>query len=158
MDTIVLRPFSDADIPRLAAWLDKEYIKKWYHDPDEWLHEVQNRHDEFRFLNHFIVTYTGKPIGFCQYYACEDAKEEWYQGIPLAGSYSIDYLIGEEEFLGKGLGKSIIATLVEKIFSLSGAQRIVVQPEEENKASCNTLLSNGFYFDEANSLYQKDRA
>jgi len=48
-----------------------------------------------------------------------------------------------------GIGKSIIALLVKEIFSLADSERIVVQPDEENKASCNALLSNGFLLSRA---------
>ena len=34
-------------------------------------------------------------------------------------SYGIDYLIGEEAYLGKGFGKEIVTLLVRKVFSFS---------------------------------------
>jgi hypothetical protein len=42
-----------------------------------------------------------KPIGFCQYYLCAQADEDDYNIFPKDGTYSIDYLIGEIEYLGK---------------------------------------------------------
>ncbi|MDR2899105.1 MAG: GNAT family N-acetyltransferase, partial [Clostridiales bacterium] len=74
---------------------------------------------------------------------------------PLNGAYSIDYFIGEEIYIGKGLGKAIIGLLTDKIFSLKDAQRIIVQPDEENNASCNSLLSNGYVLDGENNVYIK---
>ena len=65
----------------------------------------------------------------------------------INGTYSIDYLIGDTEYLGKGFGKNIIQLLIKEIKLHNNAKRIIVQPEQENKAFCNTLLSCGFCFE-----------
>lgn len=155
MNLLKIRVFEDDDIFLMKTWLNKKHVLKWYEDPDDWLAEIYGRFDEFSFINHFIVLYDNKPIGFCQYYTCAEANEDWYGDIPLEGSYSIDYLIGEESYLGKGLGKAIIDLLAKEVFSLNNAQRIIVMPETENIASCKSLLANDFFFDEKNKLYCK---
>ena len=157
MDLLKIRVFEDNDIILMKTWLNKEHVRKWYEDPNDWLTEIYRRFDKFSFVNHFIALYDNKPIGFCQYYTCADANETWYGDIPLAGSYSIDYLIGEENYLGKGIGKAIIDLLVKEVFSLNEAQRIIVLPEIENTASCKSLLANGFTFDEKNKLYLRTK-
>jgi len=149
---LLLRVFEDDDLQLLDKWLHKGYIKKWFEVPDictieDWLHEVKNRNGEFRWLSYFIALSDGFPVGFCTYYKCVDAKEQWYGEISLNGVYSIDYLIGEEEYLGKGIGNKIIKELMEMIFSHEDAKKIIVQPDKSNKASCGVLLSNGFVYD-----------
>lgn len=156
MTNLKLHAIEDKDIPMLKLWLNKDYIIKWYVDPDEWINEINERMGEFSFVKHFIVSLNDTPFGFCQYYTCSDAGEDWYGDTPLKGTYSIDYLIGEEEYLGKGLGKAIVELLIQEIFTLQGAERIIVQPEQENSASCNTLLSSGFIYDEKNKFYYKE--
>ncbi len=158
MNLLELRKIQDDDIPLMKRWLYKDYIIKWYQDPEEWIKEIIQRDNEFKFLNHFIVLYEDKPIGFCQYYKCSDAEEDWYGEIPVKGTYSVDYLIGEEEYLGKGFGKAIIELLVNKIFSIDEAERIIVQPDEENLPSANSLLTNGFCFDKKNHLFIKSKS
>ncbi len=157
MELLKIKAFEDDDMLLMKTWLNKEHVIRWYEDPDDWFTEICGRFDEFGFINHFIALYDEKPIGFCQYYTCADADEDWYGDIPPAGSYSIDYLIGEENYLGKGLGKAIIALLVKEVFSLKEAQRIIVSPETENIASCIALTANGFIFDEKNKLYCRTR-
>ena len=149
---LILRVFEDDDLQLLDKWLHKKYIKKWFEVPDvctieDWLHEVKNRNDEFRWISYFIALSDGCPVGFCTYYKCVDAKEHWYGDISLDGAYSIDYLIGEKEYLGKGIGNDMIGKLVEMIFSYEDAKKIVVQPDKNNKASCSVLLSKGFVLD-----------
>jgi len=158
-DMIELRAFEDSDLQLLDKWLHKEYIKKWFEVPnictiDDWLHEVKNRNGEFKWITYFVALWNDCPIGFCLYYKCMDAKEDWYKDMSLDGTYSIDYLIGEDNYLGKGLGKKMVAKLVEMIFSHANAKRIIVQPDKNNVASGNVLLANGFTCDEANNIYE----
>ena len=81
-------------------------------------------------------------------------RDEDFGSLPIAGSYGIDYLIGEEACLGKGLGKEMITSLVDVVFSLPDAQRVTADIEKANKASERTLLSCGFtLFDTECSRY-----
>ncbi|MGO5051019.1 GNAT family N-acetyltransferase [Lachnospiraceae bacterium LCP25S3_G4] len=64
--------------------------------------------------------------------------------MPLEGTYGIDYFIGEESCLGKGLGKHMIALLVDKIFSFPDALKVTADIDKNNRASEKTLLSCGF--------------
>lgn len=84
-----------------------------------------------------------RPIGLCLYYKCVDNGED-FGNLPLQGTYGIDYLIGEEAYLGKGLGKSMVTLLVEYIFSFPDALRITTDIDKNNKASEGTLLACGF--------------
>ena len=151
-----MRTFEDDDLQLLEKWLHKEYIRKWFEVSgvctiDDWLYEVKNRDGKFKWINYFIALCEDSPVGFCIYYKCLDAKEDWYGDISLDGVYSMDYLIGEEDYLGKGIGKKMIAKLTKMIFSHENAKRIIVQVDKNNKASCNVLLSSGFVFD--NNIY-----
>jgi RimJ/RimL family protein N-acetyltransferase len=105
MNRIALRPINERDLALLTLWFNKNYILKWYHDADEWLHEIKERHGVFSWIKHFIVLDGETPIGFCQYYDCFYAKEDWYSVNKPHDTYSIDYLIGEESYLRKGYGK-----------------------------------------------------
>lgn len=46
-----------------------------------------------------------------------------------------------------------LSALNNIIFETTDAERIIVQPEKENHASCNTLLAAGYVYDEENELY-----
>lgn len=144
------RLFNDGDLPMVETWLNKEHVKRWYEIPhlevtiDDWMYEMKERHGKFEWLTHLVVLWQDRPIGLCQYYKCVDSEGEDFGSLPLAGSYGIDYLIGEESFLGKGLGKKMIALLVDRIFSFSDAHRVTADIDRENKASENALLSCGF--------------
>ena len=153
MNILKLKPVEDSDIQQIEIWLHKEHVLKWYHDADEWLNEIKERNGMFGFLNHFIVLKENEPIGFCQYYDCFDAKEHWYSVNNPNELFSIDYFIGEENYLRKGYGKETVGILISKIQEISSVINIVVQPENENIASCKALLANGFVYDKQNDYY-----
>ena len=154
---IVLRTFCDSYVSLMKHWLPKPYILKWYEEPNEWLNEIALRHEKFSFIKHFIIQVDGEDISFSQYYPYEKGWETWHGSLPIEGTYSIDYLIGEESYLGKGYGKETIRTLCSKVFKETDAKRIIVQPHESNAASRNTLLSAGFTYNDKNQLFIIER-
>lgn len=147
---IELRLLNDDDISLVEAWLNREHVRKWYEIPhlgvsiNDWVYELKERNGEFKWLTHLIVLCQGSPIGLCQYYKCEDSRDEDFGTLPIKGSYGIDYLIGEEACLGKGLGKEMITSLVNVVLSLPDAKRVTADIDKKNKASERTLLSCGF--------------
>lgn len=147
-----LRSFFDGDIDLMKRWLPMPHVAQWYQHPDHWLNELNERRGEFSFLTHFIAEYEGTPIGFCQYYDTYFAREhevwndEWHIGEGQGKLFSIDYLIGEPDFLRRGFGKKIIFCLLDKLRH-EGAKTIIVEPEQENTASCRALESVGFRYD-----------
>ncbi len=149
----MLREFSDNDVPLFRKWLYEPHVAKWYHEPLDWMEEVENRKDKYPWLHHYIAQSCGAPIGFCQLYEYHNSGETWHGNREIAGTYSIDYLIGDSSYLKKGFGKAMIGELIEKIRAQEGARCIIVQPEIENKSSCGTLLSCGFVFEEENGIF-----
>lgn len=150
---IQLKVLNDGDLELFKKWLYTPHVAKWYSEPLDWIEEIEKRNNEFIWIHHFIVQYKDMPIGFCQFYEYKNSGETWHGDVDIEGTYSIDYMIGEANYLGKGLGKQIIKCLIDKIKLYSNAKRIIVQPEPENKASCGILLASGFAFDEINKIY-----
>ena len=157
MKILSLREINNSDIALLTEWLGKDYILKWYHDTDDWLREINGRNDEFNWIHHFIVVDEETPIGFCQYYDCYDANdmEAWYEVEKRGDTFSIDYLIGNESYLGKGYGKLIVKLLTETIWQKEQATQIIVQPDEDNHASNHVLMANGYVYDKSKNYYYK---
>lgn len=151
-----LKKFTDQDIPLLTEWLGAEHIKPWFTDPQAWLDEVREREGEYSWIRHYIICRSSATIGFCQYYPYWKSGEDWHGNIPVEGTYSIDYLIGEVENLKKGYASAAVRLLGELIAEEKDAKRIIVQPETDNHASRNTLLSAGYSYDMANGLFLKN--
>lgn len=139
----------DQDIELFKKWLYEPHVAKWYHEPLDWIDEVEKRSTDFSWVHHYIVEYANRPIGFCQYYEYVNSGETWHGDTEVEGTYSIDYMIGELDYVGKGLGKQIVQFLIHEIEKHPDAKRIIVQPEEENKASCGVLKSCGYVYNSA---------
>ena len=144
---LMLRPFFDGDVPLMERWLRAGHVAPWYTQPDEWLREIRGRREEFAFIAHLIAEVDGKPVGFGQYYDCFDAREmeDWYSVSAANETFSIDYLVGEPEYLARGFGKAIIEKLLTALRD-RGAKRVIVQPDEANEISRRALLSAGFAY------------
>lgn len=153
MKSLLLRQLHDEDVALFESWLYVPHVAVWYHHPLNWLEEVWERSNKFSFLHHFIAEVEEKPIGFCQFYEYRQSGEDWHGNTKIDGTYSINYLIGDTAYLGKGFGKAMVRKLMEEIKMQNNAKRIIVQPEQENKASCNTLLSCCFSFDKNNGIF-----
>jgi len=152
-DQVILKPLLKEDIPLFSKWLNKGYIYKWFCPNGEeyrqaWMDEVINRNNKYNFMKHFIITCHDKKIGFCLCMDCYFEQEyiSEHYGVTVDEKetvYEIGYLIGEEEYLNKGLGRIIVRKLEEKIIEIGG-KKILADPDEKNIPSIKTLLSNGF--------------
>ena len=144
-----LCPFQDADIVLMERWLYTPHVAVWYKHPDHWLRELRERHGEFSFLTHFIAEHEGVPFGFSQYYDTYFAQEhEVWNYEPSVGKkqgeiFSIDYLIGEPEYLRRGFGQEMIGQMLTMLRK-NGAKTVIVEPERENVASNRSLEACGF--------------
>ena len=153
-ERIVLRQVTASDMPIIEMWLNKEYIRQWYGEPKEWIDEINNVNGEFSWLNHYIAAYENSPFGFCQYYDCSKTPEGFdWDNEPL-GTFAIDYMIGEEALLGKGLGSVIIQKLIELIAQKEDPVQIIADPVKENIKSIKLLEKNGFALDNTTGLYK----
>lgn len=156
-----LRKLEDRDIPMVKVWLQQAYIAKWFGEVDEWMNEMQGRFGEYSFIHHFIAERDGAPIGFCQYYNWGSLPPDDETGPPEpAGTYGIDYLLGEETLLGKGIGKRLVKLISDKVVEENAnVYQLVADPTVEehktNTASIKVLEANGFRYDETGKLYKK---
>ena len=148
-----LRAADDADTGCLTRWLNEPHVLEWFHEPDGWLDEFEKRGGEFAFISHCIAELDGVPFGYCQYYPYRDGAEDWYKSEDIEGVFSIDYMIGEPNYLKKGLGRQMIKALIEKIAALPGARRIVAQPEAGNAPSRAALLASGFEYEDESDVF-----
>ena len=149
---IILEPFREEDLPLFERWLNQDFIYRWFcpegeEEKQSWLDEARSRKSHY---HRFIVKAGPQKIGFCL--GIDLSGEPGYVADyypDLAGKLNpgqameIGYCIGEPEFLKRGLGKTIIKKLEEKMISL-GAQLLLADSSEENFPSVKVLLANDF--------------
>lgn len=146
-----IRPFSIEDLELMSVWLNNKHVKVFFGDPDEWLDEIKENLTEQEWIKYFIVE-TDKPIGFAQYYDTQNAPTGTWSNEP-PGTAGIDFLIGEPDYLGKGLGSKLIFNVIELLRATRKYKFIIADPDIKNKNSIRTLENNGFK-KQANDIFR----
>ncbi len=149
--TISFEPLGETDLPKLATWLSRPHVERWWREPSD-LATVDERYrplvDGSDPTEGFVVVLNGRPIGFVQRYRIDD-DPEWRQSIQsLVGDSSgvgIDYLIGEADLVGQGIGRRMISEFVGDCWRRYPLEdRIVVVLQQANAASWKALEASGF--------------
>ena len=152
MEEIVFRRVTRDDFPLIGSWLAEPHVARW------WNHEFTPEAVERDFgpsvdgaepSEDHLVLLDGFPIGLVQYSRYEDYPEYLAELAPHldvpAHAVSIDYLIGDPQQIGRGLGSRLIAAFAEHIWQTNEeATCIIVPVSSANEASWRALLRAGF--------------
>jgi aminoglycoside 6'-N-acetyltransferase len=125
------------DVVLLAAWLDREHVRRWWRD--------DRAEDQLDPSEHFIIELGGRPIGMIQTYLVDD-HPEWKAVVgderELAG---VDLFIGEEDAVGVGIGPQVLAAFArEVVFARPETLGCVATVEEPNRRSWRAFEKAGF--------------
>lgn len=131
----------------LAGWLAAPHVAQWWRTPAG-MDYVEEHYgpgvDGIEPSERFIIQVEGQPIGLIQRYLLRDYPE-WASSLGLADGAGIDYLIGEAEFVGHGIGSRAIAAFTPTVFArYPGASTVVAAPQQANVASWKALERAGF--------------
>lgn len=145
MAEFTFRPLTDADLPALVRWQASPAASPWFGGPLT-LDEARARYgrriagdDPVRML---VIHRAGRDIGYAQLYRVGDLPTPEPADPDAVG---LDYVIGEPDLIGHGLGTRLIAALVELArWWRPGVAQIVACPDHRNVASARVLAKNGF--------------
>lgn len=137
MMMLEFRPLTPDDFPLLLEWLSKEHIKEWWDDGDDTLEKIARHYgEEEKGLGRFILVATDEegesPIGYFQHYSVSE------------GLMGIDQFIGEEAYLGRGIGTRAIRMFVEMIARMHQPTAIILDPSPENSRAIKCYEKAGF--------------
>jgi len=144
-------PLRASDLPAIATWLARHHVQRWWREPSD-LASVEENYgpllDGSDPTGGFIVHHNGRPVGYVQRCLVADDPESRHAiGSCLgdAGGIAIDYLIGEPDLVGRGIGRVMISRFVDDCFiRYPSEHRIVVDLQQENVASWKALEAAGF--------------
>ena len=136
----------------LGRWLAEPHVARWWHhDPSPAAVEADfgDTVDGLDPSEDYVVLLDGVPVGFMQFSRFHDFPEyvdEMAPVYPVADDVaSIDYLIGDPQRIGQGLGRAIITSFVQHVWHHHpDVAAIVVPVNSANVASWRALLSAGF--------------
>jgi aminoglycoside 6'-N-acetyltransferase len=145
---ISFRPLSRSDFPLLQQWMSAPHVAAWWRERLDLAGinlKYGPRVDGVEPTRVFVIEYTGRPIGWIQWYLWSDYPEHARQlGAELA-SAGIDLAIGELAMTGLGLGPLAIRDFLKQIvFSDPRVSAVITDPEESNLRSLRAFKKAGF--------------
>jgi aminoglycoside 6'-N-acetyltransferase len=148
---LALRQLDRADLPQVSRWLETPHVNQWWRESSD-TEAVEAAYgpaiDGADPTELLIAELDGRPIGMLQRYRLAD-NPDYERALEPAGvprpSAGLDYLIGDPELTGRGLGPSIIAeasagawTAYPEIVAIVAAVQI------ENRRSWRALEKAGY--------------
>ena len=138
---ITLRMMAEADLPVVGVWMRQPHVAGWWLEGSTLEKEFDDcaRSVRGKPTNILVVLEDDRPIGWCQWYRYADYPDD----APAIGAsldeIGIDYAIGEQHAIGRGLGTLIIAALVEEVRNELPDARFIVDPSAPNLPSRSVL-------------------
>lgn len=149
---VTFRALTEADFDMLAGWLGRDHVQAWWRDPEASAKVPEKYGPRVRGevpTEVFVVASDGYEVGIIQRYRIED-HPAWFKTLASSGldpsqAAGIDYLIGDERAIGRGVGTNMIRDFSDKLFDeLGEIALIAVTPQVENVASCRVLEKAGY--------------
>ncbi len=148
---ITWRPLVLADFPLLRSWLEQPYVARW------WNHETSDEALDRDFglavrglepAEMYLALWSGQPFGLVQRYRIEDFPEYVDELAAIVdvppGAMSMDYLIGEPAFTGRGVGTEMIRSMLTRSWDECPAATCFLIPvHADNHASWRALAKAG---------------
>lgn len=139
---------SISDFPLLLKWLETPHIKQWWdqniiHTEESvkekyssYVEGYKLENGEKKPISSYIICIDDKPIGYIQIYNAYDFDH--ITGLPESLG-KIDFYIGEEEYLRRGIGAKIL-----NAFDYQSFDYILVDPDLGNITAIKTYEKAGF--------------
>lgn len=147
--TFTFREVTTEDFDLLADWRRRPHVMKWWgtKSADELLEEFVREMADPN-TERYVVSLTDpngvvRDFAFVQVCEASVAGDGWWPDA-TPGTWAIDYLIGEPDLIGKGLGASLIKTFTDILFARPGTHTVSADPEPGNIASIRACEKAGY--------------
>lgn len=145
---IAFRRMTADDLPQVGGWLEAPHVGPWWKpsDFDDVTRAVRGDDP----VETWLLVLDGRDVGYFQVYDIGD-DAEYRTACATAGvepgTAGMDYLLGDAELLGRGIGTAAVGRFVDDVvFGLGDWPAVTAGPEPANLASIRVLEKNGFVF------------
>lgn len=146
-----LRAMELDDLALAEGWMRRPEVARWWSDdPVEQVSDIRAELEGAGASTYRIAEVDGRPVGLIFGYRIVDYPEYLDElteaGVEIpTGAWSVDYLIGEPDATGRGIGSAMVAAMCQEAWSLDpDAHCILVPVHADNVASWRTLVRAGF--------------
>lgn len=135
------------DLQLVAEWFSEPHVAEWWlagSSAEQEIDDIRRSVNGEQQVSVRVAIQDDRPIGWCQWYVCDD-DPGWAADIGAGpGDVGMDYAIGVEGSTGRGLGTLMIAEMVKSIRAEHPDAAIFADPDERNLGSRRVLEKNGF--------------
>lgn len=132
----------------LKNWWHSERVKAFWDNSPEMEQDVDNYvlKGERTYYDYYIGLYDGVPYALVM--TSEQKEDDYYEYykdyISTTGkTYAIDFMIGNDAFIGKHLSSETLRTFIEE-YSDKDADRFIIDPEFDNEVAYKCYKGAGF--------------
>lgn len=149
--SVALRPLTVEDLPLVERWLHDPRVAEWWSDdPVAELADIENELRSGGGTVYRIVQLADRPIGLVFRYRIDDYIDYVHEfaaariKVPPE-AWSMDYLLGEGDVVGQGLGTAMVRAACEDLWSsVPDASCVMVPVHADNQRSWRALQHAGF--------------
>lgn len=154
--TVGFRLLTMGDLPDVVRWQQAEHVAKWFDGPTDvaqaearYGDRLRGAHPTRMYAIQLRLVADGRPVwrdvGYIQAYRL--GQVPWVvSGVASADTVGIDYLIGEADVVGRGVGSAMLEAFIGQVIPVDfpDAPAVVAAPNHRNRASRALLLKAGF--------------
>ena len=140
MKNVQIIEFPKSDLHFIAKWRSDERINRYIRQGIRTLPEVENWYTGYFSKEEnelYLINFKDRPAG---YFTIEKVD-------PVNRNCEFGIVIGDMELHQKGIGSFVIKTMLETVFKEMNMHRVFASIHEDNIASINCFLKNGFIFE-----------
>lgn len=158
--SVEIRPMTRRDYAGTIAWQSMPHVSRWWTDKARTVDDMEAHYgralDGVEATRVWVVEINGRPCGFLQDYRVGD-HPEYTILTAQPDAISVDYLLGDPNLVGKGVGTRVVWTYLKDVVAPAypDATTFFAAPDHRNQASLRMLMKLGFtqgtWFDEPRS-------
>ena len=147
---ITFRDLQKDDYILIHKWCkENEFVRKWYFlNKQQHLETIRKKYqkkaENTENWIYKIMQIDGNDVGFIQGYPV-DNNGNWTKQVKVyEKTASVDYFIGNLNYIHKGFGKLIVEEFIKQFISPKQFDYVMISPDPENTANCHLCEKMGF--------------
>ena len=133
-------PTRDAEL--LAGWLRKTHVSRWWGDPEVQLKTLLERPVGG---GDALIAIDGRPVGYVRWQQVPRHELEAAGIVEVPdGAIDIDIAIGDEAFVGRGIGPAALRQTVARIMETGHPPMIIMGTAISNDSALKAFSKAGF--------------